>query len=342
MKTSSPQNDGKGFDEQRHAIERQLHQYVDSAMSSGPVSVAMHHAVHGGHRWRALLLMCVYQAITGRSWHDVMDCACAIELIHASSLIVDDLPCIDDAELRRGTRACHRAHGEAVAIYASHVLVALADRIAARRARQSPGDYRLSVTFANGRRDLVKGQMLEAFLTTSLGDADRDTLLRLSALKGVLFRTAGAVAGRAARCSPATFKAVLRFASEVGTMYQVADDIADATLLASTVGKPVGMDAAKRNLVVMNGPAAAKEVLEALYARALIPVRATLPRIAYVVHFLEEMHEVGVSLATPVQSYRFDGNVHSRRAGSPSETPSNDADTTGRSIIDMRRVTGCG
>lgn len=285
------------FDEQRRAIEVQVHRYVDSVLSSGPVSAAMHHAVTGGHRWRALLLMCLYQAITDRSWDDVLDCACALELIHASSLVVDDLPCIDNAQIRRGVRACHRAHGEAVAIYASHVLVAQADRIAARRARRTPGGERLNITFANGRRDLVKGQMLEAALSSAMSAPDQPTLLHLCALKGVLFRTAGAVAGRVTRCSPTAFKAIVRFASQVGLMYQIADDIADATLLASALGKAVRMDVVKRNLVTVNGPGGAKDILQALFEGVLVPLEACVLTSSHVVRFLDEVRQVGVSMA---------------------------------------------
>lgn len=286
-------------DDQRRAITAHLHRYVDGMQYPDRVAAAMHHAVAGGHRWRALLAMSIYEG-TGGSWTDVLDCACAVELIHSSSLLVDDLPCIDNADTRRGQPACHHLYGDATTIYASHALVALADRIVAARARvRTSRSDRLSLEFANVRRDLIKGQMLETALAEGDVAPDEKALIRLCLLKGSLFRAAGAVAARVAGCPPPVFKAILTFSSRIGIMYQIADDIADATLTPAAIGKGVRMDAHKRNLLTVQGALAARRSLDTLRADVLGSLDGLLPAPWFVTRLLEEMRDVGVSLRRP-------------------------------------------
>lgn len=284
------------LDARRRAVDARLRDYIHAAHGDGTLSAAMDHAVSGGHFWRALFVLALYEAAAGRAWTEVVDCACAVELIHCSSVALDDLPCIDDADMRRGRLSCHRVYGEAATIYASHALVAIADRIVSARARRlrTPAD-RLHLELAHVRRDLINGQMLEAALARGEVDADRTTLLRLCRLKGSVFRAAGAMAGRAAACPPPVFKGVLSFASTVSIIYQLVDDIADATLTAAAIGKAVGMDAEKRNFVTSRGAASARVVLDALCERARKALDR-LPEPHRVEPLLDHMRAVGVRL----------------------------------------------
>ena len=251
------------FEQRRRAVRAKLHTAIEAGHRSDGLAAAMHHVVAGGHLWRALFVLAVYEAAARRPWTDVVDCACAIELIHCSSIAIDDLPCIDDAATRRGRVTCHRVYGEAITIYTSHALVATADRLIGARARHDGmASGRLSLELAKVRRDLISGQMLEMALARGAVPADTKTLVRLCLLKGTGFRAAGIVAGRLAQCPPAVFRDILTLSSRVSIIYQLADDLADATLTAAAIGKGVGMDAGKRNFVTARGAGPARAMLD--------------------------------------------------------------------------------
>jgi len=88
----------------------------------------MYYAVETGHRWRPLLLTSAYGALTKTDGLDVIDAACAVELIHCSTIILDDLPSVDNADLRRGRPTCHKLFGEAVTITHPIYICALAEK----------------------------------------------------------------------------------------------------------------------------------------------------------------------------------------------------------------------
>jgi geranylgeranyl pyrophosphate synthase len=176
----------------RSAVEDRLQTHVPTPKQPTQlVDAAMHYAVESGHRWRPLLLISVYEAMTGRDGLEVVDAACAIEIIHCCTIILDDLPCVDNAALRRGRPSCHIIHGEAITIYASHLLYALAEHLATRNAKHvNLKENFIRHHFYKLRRRLVEGQILELNLYRGSVLVDDAALLRLYSLKASPFTSA--------------------------------------------------------------------------------------------------------------------------------------------------------
>lgn len=201
----------------------------------------------GGKRLRPLL---VYAAAHAFGRHDeLLDApACAVEIIHAYSLVHDDLPAMDDDDLRRGRPTCHIVFGEAMAILAGDALQALAFEILATA---TPGEVnvpRLTMLkvlgTACGAEGMAGGQ---AFDLSAVGTTlTLQELERMHAYKtGALIRASVRLGALAAGCDdPAKLDALDRYAHAVGLAFQVRDDILDVEGDAAVIGKTAGKDAA--------------------------------------------------------------------------------------------------
>jgi geranylgeranyl diphosphate synthase type II len=196
----------------------------------------------GGKRIRPVLALATAEAV-GRAPAEVMPLAAALELVHTYSLIHDDLPAMDDDELRRGRPTCHVAFGEGIAILAGDGLFAEALRILLESQTGEPqrvlAAARELVTAA-GVGGMVGGQFLDI-----RGDAqtDGEALRRLHALK------TGRLIGASVECvlllgglPEAQTALYRRFARELGVMFQIVDDILDVTGDERSIGKPSGSD----------------------------------------------------------------------------------------------------
>lgn len=220
--------------------------------SSAPSDLhgAMRYSVlGGGKRLRALLVYCAGR-ICGAD-DDVLDApACAVELLHAYSLIHDDLPAMDDDDLRRGKPSCHKAFGEAIAILAGDALQSLAFRVVA-----SPLAEDADNTLARQRLELVE---CFAQASGSLGMAGGQALdlaaegaeLTLAELENVHVHKTGALIRASvtmgALCAPGVERGALvqldDYARSVGLAFQIRDDILDIEGDTETLGKPQGSD----------------------------------------------------------------------------------------------------
>ncbi len=231
---------------------------------------AMRYAVlGGGKRIRALL---AYAA--GELAHAdpaaVDSAAAALELLHAYSLIHDDLPCMDDDVLRRGKPACHVAFGEATALLAGDALQSLAFETLAGAA--IPDASRAVVVLANaaGSRGMAGGQAIDlASLDSVLELPELERMHRLKT--GALIRAAvrlGADCGRPVDADGND--ALLRYASAIGLAFQVVDDVLDVEGTAQSLGKTAGKDAVQRKstYVTLLGLTAARERIQGLRAEA--------------------------------------------------------------------------
>jgi len=190
--------------------------------------------------------------------------ACAaVELIHCASLVHDDLPCFDDAEIRRGRPSIQHAYGEAAAVLVGDQLIVQAFAEIAR----SP---RMVVTLAQATRGLVAGQALESESEVDLARYHR-------AKTGSLFSAAAALGAISAGADPARWR---QFGLAVGQAYQAADDLADVTGDAKTIGKPVGQDKlrGRPNLVAGSGIDGGKRRLRSLLAEASLRAPADAAR----------------------------------------------------------------
>ncbi len=222
-------------------IERSLSKALEpAACAECPPGLAgaLRHAVFpGGARIRPRLCLAVASAC-GDDDQDLSDAAAAaIELLHSASLVHDDLPCFDDAPLRRGKPSVHRAYGERLAVLAGDGLIVRAFEIMALAGRHAPervgplvAVVARAVSFPSG---IVAGQAWECEPRVNLSRYHR-------AKTGALFVAATEAGALAAGADPTRWRALGEL---LGEAYQVADDICDAAGECETAGKPVGRDA---------------------------------------------------------------------------------------------------
>ncbi|MEM9732040.1 MAG: polyprenyl synthetase family protein [Pseudomonadota bacterium] len=233
---------------------------------------AMRHGVlNGGKRLRPFLLMQTLALFDDADRG--LDAACALECLHSYSLVHDDLPAMDDDDLRRGQPTVHKAFDEALAILAGDGLLTLAFDIMARESTCVDASVRaqlvLRLARAAGLGGMVGGQVLDIEAETAR--PSEAEIRRLQAMKtGALLRfacKAGAVLGCA---TPQEHHALSRYGEIVGLAFQLADDVLDVTADAATMGKATGKDAqqGKGTLVSLHGVDAVRAVLDDLVAEA--------------------------------------------------------------------------
>jgi geranylgeranyl diphosphate synthase type II len=224
----------------------------------------------GGKRIRPVLTLASASAL-GHDPTQVLPTAAAIELIHTYSLIHDDLPAMDDDDLRRGRPTCHVAFGENVAILAGDGLFAEAFRLVLHR---QPGDPGLvlsalrEISEAIGVGGMVGGQYVDV---AGAADLDADGLRRMHELKtGRLIGASVAVAPILVGAQEEVQLALGRFAGELGVLFQIVDDILDVTGSEEQTGKTSGSDErlGKRTYVSVFGLNRAKELAGEAHARA--------------------------------------------------------------------------
>ncbi|HEY4343126.1 MAG TPA: farnesyl diphosphate synthase [Parvibaculum sp.] len=210
------------------------------------VSEAMRYAVLvGGKRFRPFLV-CESARLFGVHSASALRVAAAVECVHTYSLVHDDLPCMDDDDLRRGQPTVHRKFDEATAVLAGDALLTFAFEILADLGTHELGEVRVELVRrlaeAAGARGMVGGQMID--LASEGRSLDIDAITRLQRLKtGALIAfscEAGAVLGRA---SDEPRHALHAYAHDMGLAYQIADDLLDVEGDAGIVGKATGKDA---------------------------------------------------------------------------------------------------
>jgi farnesyl diphosphate synthase len=201
----------------------------------------------------------------------------ALECIHCYSLVHDDLPAMDDDDLRRGRPTAHRAYDDATAILAGDALLTIAFDILARAETHPDPAIRIALVSALARGaglgGMAGGQMLDLAAEGRFGavTADEQSILTMQAMKtGALLHFACVAGGILGGASAAEREALSRYGQAVGVAFQIADDLLDVEGDAATVGKATGKDAAsgKATLVSILGLAAAHERLDRCVAEA--------------------------------------------------------------------------
>jgi geranylgeranyl diphosphate synthase type II len=205
---------------------------------------AMRYSVFaGGKRIRPVLTLAACEAVGGKPT-TAMPLACAVECIHTYSLIHDDLPCMDDDDLRRGKPTNHKVFGEGIAVLAGDALLTEAFALVAKCSppkRNSVGMLVKELAFAAGSLRLIAGQVQDLEGENehlSLEEVKRTHLNKTAALITASIRL-GAMAGNA---SPAQLKRLTRYGQDLGLAFQVIDDILDATSTKEVMGKSVRAD----------------------------------------------------------------------------------------------------
>ena len=230
---------------------------------------AMRHSLFaGGKRLRPLLCAAAAEAC-GAPRAAALFPAAAIECLHTYTLIHDDLPCMDDDDLRRGVPTCHKVYGEAVALLAGDALQALAFELAA----QTPVaalDVVRELADAAGSVGVVGGQV-EDMLGEHLPPDEARLHFIQQHKTGDLIVCACRMGVRAAGGSPAALAAATRYAAALGEAFQIADDLLNETSTPEQLGKAVGTDAAREKTTAISvyGLDSAKQRLNDLVAEAL-------------------------------------------------------------------------
>src|SRR3954468_6713638 len=231
----------------RTAVDAKLDQLVPGETA---VPQSVHQAIRwslfaGGKRFRPALLLAVGSTL-GASWDDLLASACAFEMVHTYSLIHDDLPSMDDDELRRGRPTCHVRFGEATATLAGDALQTLAFQTIAEDESLSP-ETRLRLISELARAAGTPSGMV-AGQARDLEAESRDvTALELKSIHQ--FKTGALIVG-AARCGAliaeadaAALAAISAYAAGLGLLFQITDDLLDVTATAEDLGKTPGKDA---------------------------------------------------------------------------------------------------
>jgi len=228
-----------------------------------------------GKRVRAALLMAAYRAVGGES-PAIDGVAAAVETVHTYSLVHDDLPCMDDDDLRRGRPTTHRRFDVPTATRVGFLLVPVAARVLAAAAADlglppaTLGRMARELFEAGGVEGMVGGQWLDL-------EAERRTLALPELIEvhrgktGALIRAACSLGAIAAEAGPAEVAALTAYGEEIGLAFQIADDVLDATGTSEALGKTAGRDAqlAKSTYVSLMGVEAARAEAHRLARRAV-------------------------------------------------------------------------
>jgi geranylgeranyl diphosphate synthase, type II len=208
-----------------------------------PVEAARYSLLGGGKRVRPVLLL-AFCDLLGVERPAAMPFACALEMIHTYSLIHDDLPCMDDDDLRRGHPTCHRAYGEAVAILAGDTLLNRACEILlATVSLDLPGSLQAArlIAAAAGSKGMIGGQALD--LAAEGKSIQLEDLRQIHKLKtGALIMAPVMAAACLAGASSEITMILENFASAIGLAFQIQDDILDVTADTAALGKSTGKD----------------------------------------------------------------------------------------------------
>ncbi len=263
------------FDESRRDIDEMLNSLVSKAETEPQV---LHEAIRWsllavGKRFRPALVLAVGK-IFGAPAEKLLKTAAAIEMIHTYSLIHDDLPAMDDDDMRRGRPTCHRKFGEASAILAGDVLQTLAfQTIAEDENLSAQVRLKLISEIARGAGTplgMVAGQQLDLEAegkSISVEDLKRIHLMKTGALICAAAR-AGAIVGEA---NEQEIQAVTNYAAQLGLLFQITDDLLDITQTTEVLGKTAGKDvrAEKATYPDFYGIEKARELAEKVYGEAI-------------------------------------------------------------------------
>jgi geranylgeranyl diphosphate synthase type II len=231
-------------------------------------------------RLRPVLALLVAEVLKGDPVA-VLPAGCAIEMVHTASLILDDLPSMDDAKTRRGRPTCHMLHGEATAILAAFALQNRAFEILASGWEGGPDAAARSAVSrelcrAIGTDGMIAGQSLDLRMTDR--EIDFPTLEFIHSRKtGALFMAAAALGALSARARPAELAAVVAYAKNLGLAFQIVDDLIDVTGGAEA-GKDLGQDVKKTTFVSFSGIEGARALAAELVAASQAAIEPFGPR----------------------------------------------------------------
>jgi geranylgeranyl diphosphate synthase type II len=280
MLTCTPVRDY--FSARREQIDRHLAELAQRTSAPTSLAAPLQRAMTSpGKRVRGILLLAVGEA-SGAKPEKLLDAAAAIEMIHASSLILDDLPSMDDALLRRGHPTLHREFGQDLAILSAVALLNHAYGLVARNhGALSPRRWPMQqvvqrVVDAVGWDGTIAGEAVD--LHSEGSKLDFDTLEFIHSRKtGALFVASAAVGGMLANVNPAPLQRIEVYAKNLGLAFQITDDVLDVTGSTEVLGKDVGKDEQRLTFVKLAGVDGARKLSEELVETSLTAIEPLGP-----------------------------------------------------------------
>jgi geranylgeranyl diphosphate synthase type II len=284
--SSSPATTGferleRTLEARRREVEAALRRLVEPSRAAAVQAAVEDSLFAPAKRLRPILSLLVADVLRGDP-AAVLPAGCAIEMVHTASLILDDLPAMDDAKTRRGRPTCHVAHGEATAILAAFALINRAFEILAEGWPGGPDAAQRAAVArelarAIGQDGMIAGQSLDLLMTDR--ELDFPTLEFIHSRKtGALFTASAALGAMSAHARPAEQAAVVTYAKNLGLAFQIVDDLIDVTGGAAEAGKDVGKDAKKTTFVSFSGVEGARALARELIAASQAALAPFGPR----------------------------------------------------------------
>lgn len=290
--------DFKGYmAEKAVAVNRALDLAVPLAQPEKIHEAMRYSLLAGGKRVRPMLCLAACEVVGGGGDSVAMASACAVEMIHTMSLIHDDLPCMDNDDLRRGVPTCHRVYGEGVAVLAGDALHAHAFRhVAAATPREHVPAARIlravaELARSSGSEGLVAGQVVDIESTAAAEPVGLDRLEYIHLHKTAALLEASVVMGAiVGGGSDDHIERLRRYARCVGLLFQVVDDILDVTKSSKELGKTAGKDLAmdKTTYPKLLGLERSRELAEELNKEAKAQLSGFDPKKAAPLLFLAD------------------------------------------------------
>jgi len=286
----------QAFGRQRAAVDAALAGFCDRYLAAIPplTADAIRYALMGeGKRMRPMLVLAAYEAAGGRG--DATRLAAAVEVVHAYSLVHDDLPCMDDDDVRRGRPTVHRVYGVPAATAAGLAMVPLAARCSLDAAAElglapdACGRVVRELMRASGAGGMIGGQQLD--LEGEGMSHSLEQLQRIHRAKtGALITAAARIGGVAAGADAGRLAALGHYGEAVGLAFQIADDVLDVTATTHELGKTAGRDLELHKstypaLLGVDGAMQRARALADEARRALDAVGLLTPTLAYIAEF---------------------------------------------------------
>jgi len=251
------------LEEKRKIIDKALLRYLPRPLgySKELVDAMRYSVLAGGKRIRPVLMLAIAD-IFGRPYKKVLQAACAIEYAHTSTLILDDLPCMDDSSFRRGRLSVHKKFGESTTILAAYSLMVLSFELLV----QNPKSIKC-LSESIGALGVCAGQFVD--LKSGSKKIDRKTLAYLHEHKTAdLFVGSCLIAGHICDARPAQLKALGRYAKYLGLAFQAYDDILSVKKTTKELGKETKKDKNSPNIMNLLGEETAKERIKSYLNKA--------------------------------------------------------------------------
>lgn len=229
---------------QSRSVNTALEQLLAEQQMNGDLKTALKYTLGApGKRVRSIIVLWCCELVAGRINHDAEIASLAIEMVHTYSLIHDDLPAMDDDDMRRGRPTCHKAFDEATAILAGDALLTLAFEILATRIEKPDIAVQLIRQLARdaGADGMIAGQMADLKAENTVGTEEVLEYIHINKT-AKMFRCAAAMGAICGRASQEQFDNLCQYGLNIGLAFQIADDILDETASSDQLGKTAGKD----------------------------------------------------------------------------------------------------